>query len=233
MAPPRYSRQLEIVCSMEVTVRRSEVARLEEIDEVDDGRCLYRPVRHCLGITSFGVNAWTARTAGDRIINEHDESGRGEEELYFVQQGHARFELDGERLDAPEGTFVFVRPHVKRTAFAAKAPTTIIVVGGTPGKIYEPQGLEFWAPLLPLYNAGEYGKVVERLRDAVDEHPEYPALTYNLACCESLAGQTAEAIEHLRQAIDRADRFRVLAADDTDLEALRDEPLFNHLLREK
>jgi hypothetical protein len=54
------------------------VARLEEIEELTDGREPYRPVRHHFGITSFGVTAWTASEVGDRIINEHDESGPGE-----------------------------------------------------------------------------------------------------------------------------------------------------------
>ena len=84
-----------------------EVARLDEIDEMDDGRCPWRPVRHHFGITSFGVSAWTARDAGDRIINEHDESEPGaNEELYLVLRGRAVFELDGDQVVAPAGTFV-------------------------------------------------------------------------------------------------------------------------------
>jgi hypothetical protein len=59
------------------------VAHLEEIDELSDGRAPFRPIRHKLGITSFGVNTWTGHEAGDRIINEHDEAG-WDEELYFV-----------------------------------------------------------------------------------------------------------------------------------------------------
>ncbi|MFL5924227.1 MAG: hypothetical protein ACJ74S_09685, partial [Gaiellaceae bacterium] len=96
-----------------------KIARLEEIDEIDDGRAPLRPVRHYFGISSFGINAWTGHEAGDRIINEHDEGDDGDddqqEELYVVQQGRATFELDGERVEAPAGTFVFVRPGVKRT----------------------------------------------------------------------------------------------------------------------
>ena len=74
------------------------VAHLNEIDEVDDGREPFRPIRHHFGITAFGVNAWTARAAGDRIINEHDESEEQDlqEELYLVQQGRATFELRGQ-----------------------------------------------------------------------------------------------------------------------------------------
>ena len=36
------------------------VAQIDEIDEIDDGRVLSRPVRFHFGITSFGVNAFTA-----------------------------------------------------------------------------------------------------------------------------------------------------------------------------
>src|SRR4029453_6130613 len=75
-----------------------EVAHLDEIEELNDGRAPYRPVRHHLGITAFGINSWTAADAGDRLINEHDESDFGEEELYFVQRGHAAFELSGESV---------------------------------------------------------------------------------------------------------------------------------------
>jgi hypothetical protein len=50
------------------------VARIDEIDEIDDGRVLSRPVRFHFGITSFGVNAFTGHQVGDRLINEHDES---------------------------------------------------------------------------------------------------------------------------------------------------------------
>ncbi|HWH65774.1 MAG TPA: hypothetical protein VNS99_06715, partial [Gaiellales bacterium] len=106
------------------------VARIDEIDELSDGRCPFRPVRMHFGIMSFGVNTWTGKSAGDRIINEHDEADE-HEELYLVQQGRATFELDGERVDAPAGTMVFARPGVKRTAFAEDAGTTIVAIGGT------------------------------------------------------------------------------------------------------
>src|SRR5512133_2081903 len=119
-----------------------EVTHLDEIEELTDGREPYRPVRHHFGITAFGINSWTAREAGDRILNEHDESDGGAEELYLVQRGRAVFELDCERLDAPAGTLVYVRPEVKRTAFAEEPGTTLVAVGGTPAKALEPPGGE-------------------------------------------------------------------------------------------
>src|SRR3954447_12425341 len=122
---------------------RYAVAGLEEIEELTDGRDPLRPARHHFGITSFGVNAWTAREAGDRITNEHDESDPdSDEELYLVMRGRAMFELDGDRVAAPTGTLVFAPPGVKRTAFTEEPETTVIALGGTPGKAYEPDGWE-------------------------------------------------------------------------------------------
>jgi tetratricopeptide (TPR) repeat protein len=205
------------------------VAHLDEIDELDDGRCPYRPVRHHFGITGFGVTAWTAREEGDRIINEHDESD-SDEELYLVLKGRAVFELDADRVVAPAGTFVFARPAVKRTAFAEEPETTIIALGGTPGKAYDPRGWELWAPLFPLYEAGEYAEVADRLREVVDAHPQYALLFFNLACCESLIGRTRDALDHLRHAIDLSERFRGYAKDDSDFDPIRDEPAFKQLI---
>ena len=215
------------------------VARIDEIEELDDGRCPYRPVRHHLGITAFGVTAWTGRAAGDRIINEHTESEPGpdgepgpdaDEELYLVVRGRAVFELDGDRVDAPAGTLVFARPGVRRTAFAEEAGTTIVAVGATPGKAYEARGWEFWAPLFPRYEKGEHEEVADRLRAVVDAHPQYPLLFYNLACCESLTGRTSEALDHLRRALELSEEFRAYARDDSDLDAIRSEPGFAELV---
>ena len=207
------------------------VAQLDQIDEVSDGRCPWRPIRQHFGIMSFGANAFTARDTGDRLINEHDESEEdAHEELYLVQQGRARFELDGEQVDAPAGTFVFASPGVKRTAFAEEPGTTLVALGGTPGKAYEPSGWEFWAPLNPLYEAGKYDEIADRGAELIAAHPEYADLIYNLACCESLAGRKADAIEHLKLSIDRAPRFRSTAANDSDFDHVRDDPAFKELM---
>jgi tetratricopeptide (TPR) repeat protein len=209
-----------------------QVAHLDDIEELNDGRCAYRPVRHHFGITSFGMTAWTGRDAGDRILNEHDEADVADqsEELYLVQAGRAVFELDGERVDAPAGTFVFAPPGVKRTAFAEEPGTTIVAIGGVPGKAYEPVGWELWAPIRPQYEAGENEVVVERLREVVDASPQYALLNYNLACLESLTGRTDDALEHLRRSIELSEQFRDYAKGDADLDAIRNEPAFEELM---
>jgi quercetin dioxygenase-like cupin family protein len=204
------------------------IAQVGDIDEVDDGRVPFRIVRHHFGIQSFGVNSFTGANVGDRILNEHTEDD-GHEELYIVTAGHAVFEIDGERVDAPHGTLVYVKPEAKRTAFAEEPGTTLVAVGGTPGKAYVVHGWELWAPLVSLYRDGKYDEVADRLREAVADQP-YPMLIYNLACIESLAGRKSEAVENLRRAVELNPDFGPMAKDDSDLDAIRDEPGFAEIV---
>jgi hypothetical protein len=210
------------------------VAHLDEIEEFADAGCRYRPIRHHLGITAFGVTAWTARAAGDRVINEHDEGDpTADQELFLVLRGHALFELDGDRVDAPAGTLVFVPPRTRRTASAREEGTMILALEGTPGKAYQARGWELWAPLAPRYQAGEYAEVADRLRALVEDAPQYPMLFFNLACCESLCGRTREALGHLRHAIAMSEEFRDSAAHDSDMDPIRDEPEFKQLINDE
>jgi len=211
-------------------VQGYRVASVDEIEEVTDGREPWRPVRHHFGITSFGVNTWTGHEAGDRIINEHDEEGE-DEELYFVWRGRARFEIDGEAVDAPAGTYVFVTPGSKRTAFAEEPETTILVAGGIPGQAHTASGWEIWAQVNPLYLAGRYEEAADRGRELVEANPGYPNPLYNLACCESLAGRPADAVRHLAQAIELYPPLTEYARNDSDFDAIRDEPAFAELVR--
>jgi hypothetical protein len=207
-------------------------AHLDEIEEFPDAGSHYRPIRHHLGITAFGVTAWTGHAAGDRVINEHDEDDpTADQELFLVVRGHAVFEIDGDRVDAPAGTLVFAPPGSKRSASAAEDGTTILAVEGTPGKGYDARGWELWAPLAPRYQAGEYAEVAERLCAVVTDAPQYPMLFFNLACCESLTGQTGDALDHLRHAIEMSEEFRDSARSDSDLDPIRDEPAFKELIR--
>lgn len=205
-------------------------ARLDEIDEITDGRVPWRPVRHHFGIKAFGVNVFTGKDAGDRLINEHDEADDGQEELYFVHAGRARFELDDESSDAPAGTLVFVAPGVKRTAFAEEPGTTLLAVGGMPGRAYELHGWDIWGPLMPLYQAGEYEQVADRLDTALADDPPYWGVHYNAACVYSLAGRTDKALQHLPRAIELHDEARELAKGDSDFDAIRDDPAFERLV---
>jgi tetratricopeptide (TPR) repeat protein len=209
-----------------------KVARLDEIEAIDYRQeTRMRPVRLHLGITAFGTNAWRADKVGDRVFPEHDED-EGKEELYVVVRGRARFELGDDMVDAPAGTLVFVSHETTRTAFAEEAGTAVLAVGSTRGEAYEASGWELWAPMHPLYEAGDYAGAVEQARELVEANPEYSSPLYNLACCESLAGMTEDAIGHLRAAIEVRPSLRDLAKQDTDFDPIRDEPGFRELVRD-
>ena len=147
---------------------------LEEIEEITDGRCPWRPVRHHLGIKSFGINAWTGREAGDRLINEHDEADTDDqqEELYFVQDGRARFELDGESVDAPAG---HLRPRTARgdaDGLRRGAGDDGARDGRhSSGKPYVAVGWEVWVQINPLYEAGRYAEAADRALEVLEAHP--------------------------------------------------------------
>ena len=206
--------------------------RVATIDELQDigyrQETHMRPVRHHLGISAFGTNAWTAAREGDRLMPEHEED-EGSEELYVVLRGRARFEIDGDTVDAPEGTLVFVPPEVNRTAFAEEAETTVLAVGSNVGKPYEARGWEVWAEFQTAYEAGDYASVIDRGREVL-EASGYPLPLYNLACCEALTGRKEDAIAHLRVALEGRPGLRDLAKQDTDLDSLRDEPAFRELV---
>jgi mannose-6-phosphate isomerase-like protein (cupin superfamily) len=204
------------------------IATIEELQDIAYREDTHlRPVRHHLGITAFGTNAWTAANEGDRLMPEHDED-EGNEELYVVLRGRARFEIDGDTVDAPEGTLVFVRPEGKRTAFAEEAGTTVVAVGGTIGQPFEAGGWEVWAEFHPAYESGDYEGVIERARETL-EASGYATPLYNLACCEALAGRKQDAVGHLRVAFERRPSLRDAAKQDTDLDPLRADPAFREL----
>jgi len=93
--------------------RRFRTTSLDAIEEIPavGGTLRWKPVRRTLGIRAFGINAYAADTGQD-VVEEHDEVGGagagGHEELYLVAAGHARFTIDGEDVDAPAGTLVFL-----------------------------------------------------------------------------------------------------------------------------
>lgn len=205
------------------------VATIDELQDIAYRQDTHmRPVRHHLGITAFGTNAWTAADEGDRLMPEHEED-EGSEELYVVLRGRARFEIGGETVDAPEGTLVFVPPETSRTAFAQEAKTTVLAIGSRVGHPYEAGGWEVWAEFHPAYEAGDYEAVIDQARETL-EATNYATPIYNLACCEALTGRKEEAIRHLRLAVERRPSLRNVAMQDTDLDSLRQEPAFREFI---
>jgi quercetin dioxygenase-like cupin family protein len=114
--------------------------KLEAIDDIPPVKpnwpATWKSVRHHFGISAFGINAVT-KDAGDVLIPEHEHSATGEQELYFIHQGEARATLGGDVVTVPAGSAVMVEGPTSRTFEAVASPTTLIVIGGTPGQAYE------------------------------------------------------------------------------------------------
>ena len=205
-----------------------KVARLEDIER--RGRDI--PVREHLAIRSFGINAFAAGEDGT-VINEHDEAGSGQEELYLVLDGTATFEVDGDTFDASAGTFVAVGPEARRKA---TGDAMILAVGATPGEAYE--GID-WGEAYPLhsesmraYGEQRYADALEAVRGALERMPDHAGLNYNYACFATLAGETGDDMfAHLRRAVELSPRFREDAQRDGDFASVRDDPRFEEALR--
>jgi hypothetical protein len=190
-------------------------ASLDELDRYPVGHGLeWRPIRRRFDIRSFGCNAYTAENVGDWVVEEHTESS-GHEELYFVARGRARFTLDGEELDAPAGTLVYLHDHtVTRVALAEEEGTTVLAFGARPGVAFTPSPWEWYFEAYA--KTPEEGKQI--LESGLRDLGEQPALLYHLACMEAKLGERDEARAHLDRAVELDPRWAERAQRDEDLE---------------
>jgi quercetin dioxygenase-like cupin family protein len=200
--------------------------RLDDIDGIPVfGTLVWKPVRRTLGVTAFGINAYRAESAGDEVVEEHTEEQLGHEEVYVVVSGHATFTVDGEEVDAPAGTLVYLDDVAqKRHAVAKEAGTTVLAVGGVPGT-HEASAWEYFFPALPLLRIGDYDAARRTLEEGMKEK-EAPVMHYQLACVEALAGNRERALDELAIAVEGSDRYREHAQTDEDLASIRDDPRF-------
>jgi tetratricopeptide (TPR) repeat protein len=199
-----------------------ESAHVSELESLKaPGTLRWSPVRRRFGITAFGANAYTAKEAGQDVVEEHTERTLGHEELYVVLAGRARFTLGEEQLDAPSGTLVFIRdPGVKRHAVAMEAETTVLAVGGKPGQ-HEPSTWETFFAAYAYADEGELDRGLAELETGLAAKPDEPTLLYHLACLTTRAGRLDEARGYLDRAVELDPKFAEWAADDEDLEPLR------------
>jgi tetratricopeptide (TPR) repeat protein len=210
----------------------TEPARVTHLDDLlaIGGPPTWRPIRAALGIGAFGVNAYSASEPGEQIIDDHDEvsgSAGGHEELYLVVRGHARFTVDGEEIDAPAGTLVFVPdPASRRVAHVVEGKTVLLIVGGRRGEAFSPSGWEQSGYAAALALQGDHERALALAREAAEAHPDKGGTLYNVACAEALCGDHESALAHLRRAIELEPRAAGWAAGDSDLDAIREDPEF-------
>ena len=113
------------------------VARhVDEIEAEREGRI--RRVRLALGLTAFGINHIHLLPAGQGT--EHDESGTGQEEVYFILEGSGEMVVDGDVVALTPELYVFVPPGTTRQVRAGEDGITYVCIGAVPGRGYTPPG---------------------------------------------------------------------------------------------
>lgn len=110
-------------------VKRLDEVPLVPTDDPDDFD--WYPLQHHFGLNAFGVNAFGG-DSGTAFAHEHDERQSGQEELYIVVKGAARFTLNGETHDASAVSVVASPDPVVRCQAIAIEDGTILLAIGAP-----------------------------------------------------------------------------------------------------
>ena len=203
-------------------------ALLSEIEAIP-GPCAlqWTPVRRHFDIAAFGINAYLAADPGQDVVERHTEDARRHEEAYIVVTGRATFTLDGDDVDAPAGTIIFIRePAVERSAVAKDPGTTVLAIGAKPGVPYAP------GPWEPVYiarargSSGDYEGAIAELQRGLELHPDQRMLLYRLANWEALAGKREDALDHLAKAVAQSEPLRAQAQTDEAFDSIRADPRF-------
>ena len=218
-----------------MTEKRYGVARIDELDSYPiSGQqgLTWRPVRRRFDIQAFGVNAYSAEEAGQRVVEEHREQD-GHEELYVVLSGRATFTLEGDEHDAPAGTLVHCPPGTLRSAFAAAPGTTVLGIGAKPGEVFQPSGWEWVFAGVSLLDQGDEAGARRELQAGVEANPDAWQGPFNLACIEARLGNKEEALAQLERAAELdPEAVAKFAPDDEDFASLMDDSRFLALTRQ-
>ena len=210
--------------------RNFAVVPLDEVERYPamSGAPVLMPLRRQLGIRAFGINCWTA-PVGAPVIERHNEPD-GDEEVYIVVSGRARFTVADETFDAGPATLVHVRPDTLREAVAVEPETLVLAVGAKPGEAFEPKSWEnFQIAFAEAYARGEE-EARRLLGEMLARDPKAWQPAYNAACFETLTRNTDAAFEHLADALALGPpRVRQLAAEGEDFVSLHSDPRWQQL----
>jgi quercetin dioxygenase-like cupin family protein len=94
-------------------------------------------VRRSLAVQSFGINL--VDIAPGEQLPAHDETGRDQEELFYVLSGSPTLVIDGEEHAAPAGTFARIDPEHPRTVRNdGEREASVLIVSAPQSSGYEP-----------------------------------------------------------------------------------------------
>lgn len=92
-----------------------------------------------LGVAGLGMNILELE-AGCSAYPEHDHAGDGQEEIYVVLDGGGTLVAGDQQWPLAPGTLIRVPHDTKRKLVPGADGLTVLALGATPGKAYEPRG---------------------------------------------------------------------------------------------
>jgi mannose-6-phosphate isomerase-like protein (cupin superfamily) len=120
------------------------VKRIDEMEAV--AAKSFKRARAELGVSAFGMQVIDMPPHTNRYP-EHDHSDDGQEEVYVALHGSGEIEIEGERHRLDRDTMVRVGAGVTRKVWTADEALRVLIVGGTPGEVYEaPEVSKLGAP---------------------------------------------------------------------------------------
>ena len=87
--------------------------------------------------TAFGINIMDLPANADGYP-EHDHAHDGQEEIYVTLSGGGVMQIEGDEVALDANTIIRVAAGTKRKVLPGDEGARLLVVGGTPGKAYEP-----------------------------------------------------------------------------------------------
>jgi hypothetical protein len=115
-----------------------EVKKIDEMEAVYLGA--FKRARAELGVESFGMQIIDMPPNFDQYP-EHDHAGDGQEEVFLAMRGGGEIEIDGERFPLDGDHVARVSAGTKRKVWPGPDGIRVLVLGGIPGKVYEPPEL--------------------------------------------------------------------------------------------
>ena len=206
------------------TVRISELEPISVVDET----LRWHPLRHALGVNGVRrerLHRADRRARRGRGAHGGRRAGGGHEELYVVLAGRARFTIDGEELDAPAGTSCS-SPIRTRAATPSRSRTARPCSRSAASRASR-RGLawEWRFRAGRTSTRGEWEQAAAILADGLRRIPATVA-ALRPRLLRGAARQARRAIAHLREALAADPRVREWAAEDTDLDPLRERADF-------
>jgi mannose-6-phosphate isomerase-like protein (cupin superfamily) len=97
----------------------------------------WRLVRRTLDVRSFGINV--VEIPPGEQIPQHDESGRDQEEVFYVLSGSPTLVIDGEEHPVCAGTFARIDPNHSRTVSnGGEASARVLIVSAPRSSGFQP-----------------------------------------------------------------------------------------------